>query len=424
MEDPTGIRIGEYRLVDRLGAGGMGEVWRAEHVRLGRTVAVKLLSGDAVDPSFADRFLNEARIQASLQHPNIATLFELVQHGDRPCIVMEYVDGETVAELLRREGPMRTDRALAVLRQVVDAVAYVHERGIVHRDIKANNVKLTADGTAKLLDFGIARGTTSPRLTLRGQFIGTLHACAPEQLRGGAADQRSDVWSLGVLLYELVTGRVPFDADSVGEFVREVERGSYPPAADLVADVPPAVDRLIARCLEPDPERRFQSAGELAAALLHGGGDAPAHDPPGREHPPVAAPFVPVRGRRERWPLVAAAALLAVVAVVALAVRSCPSGGPGAATATPLPTARARSGGPVEATVSIGLVGATAKVTANGRSVGTTPCRFSAPVGSQVEVVLEVDGYRPLVKRLEVLPHSNDYVWSVREFASERGSSG
>ncbi len=416
MHDPAEMRVGDYRLVERLGAGGMGEVWRGIHVTLGRTVAVKLLSVESGDSSFGERFLNEARIQASLHHPHIATLYELVQLGDRPCIVMEYVDGETVADRLRRAGPMRLGQALEVFRQVVEAVGYIHDHGIVHRDLKANNVKIAGDGAVKLLDFGIARGSASPRLTLKGQFIGTLHSCAPEQLQGAVADHRSDVWALGVLLYELVTGRVPFDAESVGEFVREVEKGAYLEPSELVAELPPELDRLVSGCLQLEPDARFQSAQELLRAIAAISGARPSPEVGGLA---PAAVRTSARPLKERWPIAAAVALLAVVVVVAIGVRTSSNGKSHAEGRADARSPAARPSGPVEAVVTIGLVGATARVKVNGEEVGHTPYRFSAPVGSQIEVVLEAPGYRPFTKRLEVLPHSNDYVWSVREFRNE-----
>ena len=419
MTELLDTRVGEYRLVERLGSGGMGEVYRAVHETLGRTVAIKVLTEALEDPSFVERFLNEARIQASLVHPNIVTLYDFIQVGGRPAIVMEFVDGETIADHLRQNGPMPLERALAVFRAVVDAVRHVHSHGIVHRDIKAHNVKLAADGTVKLLDFGIAKSSGSPRLTLKGQFIGTLHACAPEQLRGEAADEQSDVWALGVLLYELVTGRVPFDADSVGEFIRKVDAGTFAPPSSRAPDVPAAVDALVAQCLEAQRERRFASAADLLTAvdgLAHGSRARAALPTPPTT--PRKAPDV-VGLLREQWPLAAAVVVLAVVLTAALLAR-------GRAQPVTVPTASSRtspavtgapSGEPAVgmATVSIGLVGASAEVRVNGRPVGTTPCRFSAQIGREVEVILEVPGYRPLAKRLEVLPHSNEYVYSVRE---------
>ncbi len=419
MTEFLDTRVGEYRLVERLGSGGMGEVYRAVHETLGRTVAIKVLTEALEDPSFVERFLNEARIQASLVHPNIVTLFDFIQVGGRPAIVMEFVDGETIADHLRQNGPMPLKRVLVVFRAVVDAVRHVHSHGIVHRDIKAHNVKLAADGTVKLLDFGIAKSSGSPRLTLKGQFIGTLHACAPEQLRGEAADERSDVWALGVLLYELLTGRVPFDADSVGEFVRKVDAGTFAPPSSRTPDVPAAVDALVARCLEAQRERRFASAADLLTAvdgLAHGSRARAAFPTPPTS--PWKAPDV-VGLLREQWPLAAAVVVLAVVLTAAVLARgrSQPVTVPTGLSRTSPAVTGASSDEPAvgTATVSIGLVGASAEVWVNHRPVGTTPCRFSAQIGREVEVVLKVPGYRPLAKRLEVLPHSNEYVYSVQE---------
>ncbi len=420
MTELLDTRVGEYRLVERLGAGGMGEVYRAVHETLGRTVAIKVLTEALADPSFIERFLNEARIQASLVHPNIVTLYDFIQVGGRPAIVMEFVDGETVADHLRHHGPMPLGRALSVFRAVVDAVRHVHAHGIIHRDIKAHNVKLAADGTVKLLDFGIAKSTGSPHLTQKGQFIGTMQACAPEQLRGEPADQQSDVWALGVLLYELVSGRVPFDADSVGEFVRKVDAGTFEPPSSRVPGLPADVDALVARCLDVRKERRLGSASELLTTVDELAAGRPSHRPAPASPatPPHRTPNV---GRllREQWPLTAAVAALALVLTVALMARSRQSTlpAPSPQSNSAVVTRTTPSGGTAStATVSIGLVGASAQVRVDGLAVGATPCRFSATVGRQVEVVLEVPGYRPLAKRLDVLPHSNEYVYSVQEF--------
>jgi eukaryotic-like serine/threonine-protein kinase len=266
--------IGDYRLVSFVGEGGMGEVYRAVHAKLDRAVAIKVLSRDAADAGFLERFWNEARLHASLHHPNIAELYDFLEHDGRPCIVMEYVDGQTLSDRLRA-GRLPPAEALPIFRAITTAMAYVHEQGIVHRDLKAANVRISSRGVVKLLDFGIAKGGTTPSLTQTGVVIGTLLYMAPEQLRGEPATPRSDVWSLGVLLYEMVVGRLPFRADVVGELIDRLASDAYdrPSAAcALPPGAPPApllasIDRIVGRCLRRNPADRYASAGHLARDL-------------------------------------------------------------------------------------------------------------------------------------------------------------
>ena len=190
--------IGPFTVVECVGTGGMGTVYRVAHGETGRVAAAKLLRADQVERSGLERFLNEARIHRSLQHPCIATVHEFLELDGAPCLVMEYVEGETLDERIRRAGPLPVAEALGHFAALVDAVGYVHRCGVVHRDIKTNNVKLDGRGGVKLLDFGIATGAGSPRLTSTGNVIGTLVTLAPEQLRTGRAEPRSDVWALRI----------------------------------------------------------------------------------------------------------------------------------------------------------------------------------------------------------------------------------
>jgi serine/threonine-protein kinase len=279
--------IGGYRLVDFLGAGGMGEVYRAVHVKLGRVVAIKVLSASGQGPGFLPRFENEARLQATLQHPNIATLYDFFEFEGRPSIVMEFVEGQSLAEILGLRWRLPADEALGILRDIASAIAYVHEKGIVHRDIKPANIRLTPNGTVKVLDFGIAKDASVPGLTQTGLVVGTPQYLAPEQFTSGRASPQSDVWALGVLLYEMVTGRLPFEGEFAGQIWKQIDTGAYPRTADLVAPESSAeaarlrdVDRIVGCCLKKNPAGRYRSAklllddvsAAIASRQVSGGG--------------------------------------------------------------------------------------------------------------------------------------------------------
>lgn len=414
MSDLVNSIVGDYRLEEFLGAGGMGEVYRGVHTKIGRVAAVKILTASS-DPGFTDRFLNEARIQAELNHPNIATLYEFTEFAGRPCIVMEYVDGVTLADRIRVATRIQPSEAGRIFLPVVEAVGYIHANGIIHRDIKSHNIKISSRGHVKLLDFGIARGAATPRLTRAGQFVGTLHYCSPEQLRGDPVDHRSDIWALGILLFEMLVGEVPFDAPSAGEFVARVERAAPRPPSELVPNLPPSVDGLVGRCLEKRPDRRFQSADELAAALA-GNLDVGHRTEWDTRRVDRISPILKRVSEfvGNHTVAVAAAAALLLMVVVGLAFI------PSQRAAPPEPSRRSspatdRSRGAARP-VSISMVGGQAEVRVNGRSSGSTPCRFEAAVGDKIDIELRVRGYQPLRRTIEILPHSNSYTYSIRDF--------
>ena len=255
--------IGEYRITGFLGAGGMGEVYQAEHSRLGRAAAVKVLTHTTGSDGLLERFFNEARIQSSLRHPNVATLYDFTEVQGQPCIIMEYIDGQTLSERIRPSGPMPLAEIVYVFQAIVEAIAYIHDNGVVHRDIKSNNIKVSSSGEVKLLDFGIAKSEASQQLTATGSVIGTLEYLSPEQLMGGVADARADIWALGVLLYEMSVGRVPFEAITIGELCRKIQKVEYTPAAVLNPAVPREVATIINRCLRKNPTDRYRGARDL-----------------------------------------------------------------------------------------------------------------------------------------------------------------
>ena len=256
--------VGDYQLTEYLGEGGMGEVYKAVHIKLGRVAAVKKLKAEGNGHVKAiQRFFNEARIQANLDHRNIVTFYDFIEDHGSPYIIMEYVDGPTLQGYLRAADRITIAETFNVFRSVVEAVSHLHACGIIHRDIKLNNIKINSRNQVKLLDFGIARVESSSQLTTTGKVTGTPAYLAPEQLESGISDQRTDVWQLGVLLYEMVAGAPPFDAKMIDELWAKILRASYIPASRLNAGVDSQIEQIIARCLKRNPDQRYQTAGHL-----------------------------------------------------------------------------------------------------------------------------------------------------------------
>ena len=283
MAITTGSRLGAYEILGPLGAGGMGEVYRARDSRLQRDVAIKVLpAAFAVDPERLARFEQEARAAAALDHPNILAVHDLGQHDGAPFIVTELLDGMSLREALLG-GALPARKAIDCGVAIAQGLAAAHERGIVHRDIKPENVFLTADGRVKVLDFGVAKLTqpeaplsgvtvmpTTPGgmpHTVSGMVVGTIGYMSPEQVRGGVADPRSDIFSLGVLLHEMLSGRRTFSGDTAADVMSGILREDPPELPVAERHIPPALARIVNRCLEKNPAGRFQSARDLAFAL-------------------------------------------------------------------------------------------------------------------------------------------------------------
>ncbi len=266
MHSPGALLGDRYRLDERIGAGGMGEVWRATDTVLGRVVAVKtVLPALLDDPGFVRRFLAEARAMAGVRHRGVVTIHDY--HGDAggAYLVMEHVEGESLSQTLARHGRLTAESTLAMVAQTAEALQAVHDRDIVHRDVKPGNLLVRLDGTVVLTDFGIARAQDHTSLTTPGGILGTPSYLAPEQVLGKPADARSDVYALGVVAYECLAGRRPFTGDN--PFAVAMQRVAQPPPP-LDADVPAPVAALVERALAVDPEQRWPSAAALAAAAL------------------------------------------------------------------------------------------------------------------------------------------------------------
>jgi eukaryotic-like serine/threonine-protein kinase len=267
MDDGTGVTDGaivsHYRLLERLGAGGMGVVYKAEDLRLKRFVALKFLAPErTADEAAKQRFMHEAQAASALDHPNICTVHEIDEAPDgRLFLAMACYDGESLRQRVAR-GPLAVAEALDLATQVADGLARAHEAGIVHRDIKPANIMVTGRGDAKIVDFGIAKLAGRPDLTQTGTTLGTAAYMAPERFRGADADPCTDVWSLGVTLYEMLTGRLPFEGDAF-QIIGRIQQGAPRPIRDLRPDTPEALAGIVGRALEPDRGRRYSSAVEL-----------------------------------------------------------------------------------------------------------------------------------------------------------------
>ena len=257
-------QIGQYRILAELGTGGMGVVYRAVDVLLEREVAIKRLRSEyAASPSVLERFRKEAQLQAKLNHPNIAQLYTLLQDGDSLCIVMEYIDGA----VLRNFMPMPWQTAVPVVLQILEALDYAHRRGVLHRDIKPENIVIDHEGTVKVMDFGIAHALGAARLTRERVVIGTLEYMPPERILNREMDQRSDLYSVGTLLFEMLCGRLPFVSESEYELLRAQVETPPPQVTQFVGGIPDFVAEAVRKALEKDAANRYPSCGDMAAFL-------------------------------------------------------------------------------------------------------------------------------------------------------------
>ncbi|MCA1602999.1 MAG: protein kinase, partial [Acidobacteria bacterium] len=329
-----GRHVGPYSIQKQLGSGGMGEVYLAQDVRLGRNVALKLLDPGLTENSETrTRFLREARLASSLDHPNICTIHEVGEAGGRLFIAMQHVEGETLRKVIDGR-PLNLDSLLSISLQVADALAAAHAQGIIHRDIKPGNIIITPHGQAKVLDFGLAKlleraeGEAETHLTMTGAVMGTPAAMSPEQARGERVDHRSDIFSFGVVLYEMATGRIPFKGRSKADVISALLKDQHSPAVELNKETPARLSVAIGRALAKEPAERYQSMPELIAELRQVVAEAGGLDHlfKSSDIPRGVVPLVPPRrlgllgafSRRIQSP--AAKASLAIAALVLVGV--------------------------------------------------------------------------------------------------------
>ena len=277
----AGSRLGPYEILSAIGAGGMGEVYRARDARLDRTIAVKVLAPVlSGNPEYRQRFEREARTVAALSHPNICPVYDIGAHDGVDYLVMEYLEGETLAARIAK-GPLAIDEALRYAIQIADALCQAHRHGVIHRDLKPGNIMLTKAG-AKLLDFGLAKvnegrkdapgtlsavPTATTPLTGQGSIVGTLQYMAPEQLEGQEADARTDIFAFGLILYEMMSGKRAFEARSQAAVISGIMTTEVPPLSSANSAVPPALDHVVTTCIAKDPDARWQTAADVLLQL-------------------------------------------------------------------------------------------------------------------------------------------------------------
>lgn len=414
--------IGDYRLVDYIGAGGMGEVYRAVHSKIGRVVAVKVLTQSAPSPSFITRFHNEARIQASLHHHNIATLYDFLEFNGQPCIVMEYVDGETLTQRIARFGSLPAEEAIYIFQTVTEAIHYIHGQGVLHRDIKSNNIKISSTGEVKLLDFGIAKSGDTPSMTRTGDVIGTLEYLSPEQVKAGAADARSDIWALGTLLYEMMTGHLPFRSPNIGDLCDKICKAQYASVSSLNPSVPHEVEAVISRCLKKKPADRYQTAAQVLQDTKRIAANVPAPRLRGTNVTSLVA-----GAKKNSWKLTALAAALFVMIVGIYFLMSSsdnPSGlSAGQGNVKTLTKAQEKQAAnqiskspaamehyriaTLDGTAAIELTGR------KGKQLGKTPFEFDAPIGEQFDVVLKREGFKELRDQFTLTVNKHEFSYTM-----------
>src|ERR1700730_8541138 len=345
----VGKKILHYQLIDKIGAGGMGEIYKAQDSRLNRLVAVKILSpGLSTDPERKRRFFQEAQAASALNHPNIITLYDIVSEGDMQCIVMEYIGGKTLRDLT----PPQT---LQYATQIASALTAAHAAGIIHRDLKPSNIMVNTSGLIKVLDFGLAKWvdpsmsgqsgeqtTVEAALTREGSIIGTVSYMSPEQAEGKRVDARSDIFSFGSVLYEMLTGKRAFEGRSGISTLSAILRDDVKPIYEAAPAVPPMLEQIILRCLPKEPAARWQSMKEIEGALITLQRQL---DPEGHFAPPVPTSSIPVIPAPPPAPAAVSVTPAAVVASAPTAME---------AERVPVPEPAAPLNGPTKAVSSKG----------------------------------------------------------------------
>lgn len=316
--------IGQYRIIEKIGEGGMGVIYKAEHCTLEQVVAIKSLPGNlSVNSDLRERFIREAKIQARLSHPNVVNILNFFDFEGNYYIVMEYVEGETLESLIRTKGLLPPDSCINMFKQILAGVGYAHFMGIIHRDLKPSNIIIKNDGTIKITDFGIAKISGDLQRTQAGVKVGTIWYMSPEQVKGQPAGISSDIYALGVTLFEMITGKVPFSGNSEYSIMKDIVECSPPSPREFYPYVPVPLEKTIMRAIAKEPADRFKSVQEFAAALSNPE-DLAAAPSPTPADAPADAPGI---GIVAAWPgsrrkhIAALAAVVVSVAVLLVFVQ-------------------------------------------------------------------------------------------------------
>jgi serine/threonine-protein kinase len=412
--------IGDYRVTGYLGEGGMGQVYRAVHTLLGHTVAIKILNLSGGESVLVQRFLNEARIQARLHHPGVAAFYEFTEFQGKPVIVMEYVDGQTIQEITASRGPWKIEEAVPILGSCAAILEYIHQQGIVHRDLKSANLKVTSNGELKLLDFGIATYQVLSRLTTAGFVIGSFQSISPEQARGEQAVPASDIWSFGVLAYEMLTATLPFEGSTQMELFSKIMKATYTPATTLKPGIPIAMEHIIDRCLRRRSEDRYPSMLAVKQDLER----IPLPAGPGSRPGPAlwAAGALAsmldrlLPSRRLKWSAAGVAAALLILAAVLLFLpkpQLPPSSRVPPAPAPPPADTTTASG-----QVIVDVVQGSAEVWEGNQPLGRTPYTLTGILGTSVTLTLRQPGFSDLTVQFDIGERA-EYVFTMQRSVQE-----
>lgn len=263
------VLAGRYELLERIGEGGMSVVYKAKDKLLNRFVAIKILKPEFIgDHKFIDSFRRESQAAASMSHPNIVNIYDVGKEGNIHYIVMELIEGRALSDVIKEQGPMPYPQVISISKQIAAALSFAHKNHIIHRDVKPHNIMMTPNGTAKITDFGIAKAVNAATIVdSTDGIIGSVHYFSPEQARGGYVDEKSDIYSLGIVMYEMLTGNVPFDGDNPVNIALMHINGEMTPPSELVSGIPPALEHIVMKCTDKYPVNRYASADELIEAL-------------------------------------------------------------------------------------------------------------------------------------------------------------
>ena len=407
QQDPLiGRRLGAYRIQKLKGEGGFAAVYLAVHESLGRPVAVKVLWPHlARNPDFVGRFLREARAVAALRHPNIVQVYDVGQEGEYYYIIMDYIEGTSLLDLLRSKKRVDLTTALSIVEQIGAALDYAHDKGVVHRDVKPSNILLDGSGKAYLSDFGIAKAAWTSQLTRTGISIGTPEYMSPEQAEGREVDHRSDLYSLGIVLYEMLCGSPPFSAETPLAVVYKQVKETPPPFSTWKVKVPKGVEDVVMKAVAKDPSQRFQSGAEMASALeraVRGVPAIPKAEVAERVSPPPRVATPKPKKVAPRWRLAGAAVLGVAVLATGLLLAMGPSISTHNPTPTPTPTARLIS---TRAPAAI----ATSTHTGTPTATSTSPTQVPAvPEASQTATLTPTKTWSPVPTNTRVAPSATN----------------